>query len=129
MIDHVSIQVQDIDASVAFYQTVLEPLGYKLFFATDRTAAFGVKYPEFWLNARPDLPKAHAQTGAHVCLRATSHEAVSAFHQHALTMGGIDDGEPGPRQALMTTYFGAFIRDLDGNRVEAVCFPKKETAS
>ncbi len=125
MIDHVSIQVQDLKAAIAFYRQVLEPLGYQLFFDTEETAAFGTKYPQFWLNHRPKLPRAHAQTGAHVCLRAPSDEAVSNFHASALELGGTDDGAPGPRQALLTTYFGAFIRDLDGNRIEAVCFPKK----
>ncbi len=127
MIDHISLQVQNLKAATAFYRRVLEPLGYQLFFDTDDTAAFGTKYPQFWLNHRPDLPRAHPGTGAHVCLRAPSDEAVSLFHASALELGGTDDGAPGPRQALMTRYFGAFIRDLDGNRVEAVCFPKKAT--
>jgi catechol 2,3-dioxygenase-like lactoylglutathione lyase family enzyme len=48
---------------------------------------------------------------------------VSAFHAAALANGGRDAGEPGPRQAAFTTYFGAFIFDPDGNKIEAVHFP------
>ena len=63
--------------------------------------------------------------GSHICLRAPSGAAVRAFHDLALIHGGRSDGAPGDRQATMTTYFGAFIRDLDGNKVEAVFFPKQ----
>jgi catechol 2,3-dioxygenase-like lactoylglutathione lyase family enzyme len=49
---------------------------------------------------------------------------VRAFHAAALANGGSSDGAPGPRQATMTTYFGAFIRDPDGNKIEAVSFSK-----
>jgi len=59
-----------------------------------------------------------------VCLRAPSDDAVRAFHAAALAGGGRCDGPPGPRQAAFTTYFGAFVRDLDGNKLEAVCFPR-----
>jgi predicted lactoylglutathione lyase len=58
-----------------------------------------------------------------VCLRTSSEEAVREFHRRALEQGGVSDGDPGPRQAAMTTYYGAFIRDLDGNKIEAVTFP------
>jgi catechol 2,3-dioxygenase-like lactoylglutathione lyase family enzyme len=68
-----------------------------------------------------------ADTGAHIALRAPSEEAVSAFHAAALAQGGTCDGPPGPRQAAMTTYFGAFVRDPDGNRIEAVHFPRAAT--
>ncbi len=64
-----------------------------------------------------------ADTGVHICLRAPSEAAVDAFHAAALDAGGRSDGAPGERQAAMTTYYGAFIRDPDGNKIEAVCFP------
>ena len=51
---------------------------------------------------------------------------MRAFHAAALDMGGTSDGEPGPRQAAMTTYFGAFIIDADGNKIEAVSFPAQK---
>ena len=73
--------------------------------------------------ARRSRPAA-ANPGGHVALRAGSEEAVRAFHAAALAGGGRCDGEPGPRQAAMTTYFGAFILDPDGNKLEALSFPR-----
>ena len=69
------------------------------------------------------MAPAPSNPGAHVALRAASEDAVRAFHAAALAGGGASDGEPGPRQAAMTTYFGAFILDPDGNKLEAVSFP------
>ncbi|RJF87388.1 VOC family protein [Oleomonas cavernae] len=126
MIDHVSIAVSDLARSTAFYEQVLAPLGLTLMVPFEDRSGFGKRYPEFWLNLRPGLAPVPRDTGIHICLRAPSDEAVSAFHAAALANGGADAGEPGPRLAAMTTYFGAFIFDPDGNKLEAVCFPKAE---
>jgi catechol 2,3-dioxygenase-like lactoylglutathione lyase family enzyme len=124
MIDHVSIPVRDLVAAGAFYERVLAPLGYAKLVERAGTIGFGKKYPELWLNLRKDMTPAPANPGGHIALRAASEEAVRAFHAAALATGGASDGEPGPRQAAMTTYFGAFILDRDGNKPEAVTFPK-----
>jgi len=122
MIDHVSIPVRDLDASGRFYDQVLQPLGMQRLAERPHTIGFGKKYPEFWLNARPAM--AHIEdSGHHICLRCRSEDAVRAFHARALEAGGRSDGAPGPRQGEMTAYYGAFILDLDGNKVEAVTFP------
>jgi catechol 2,3-dioxygenase-like lactoylglutathione lyase family enzyme len=125
MIDHVSIPVRDLAAAAAFYGRVLASLGYTQLVQRPATIGFGKKYPEFWLNLRADLAAAPSNPGTHVALRAASDEAVRAFHAAALEMGGTSDGEPGPRQAAMTTYFGAFILDPDGNKIEALSFPRQ----
>jgi catechol 2,3-dioxygenase-like lactoylglutathione lyase family enzyme len=121
MIDHVSIPVRDLAASAVFYERVLGPLGYKRFAERPTTVGFGKKYPELWLNLRTGMP-ADADPGTHVALRAASQDAVRAFHAAALANGAANDGDPGPRQAAVTGYYGAFIRDPDGNRIEAVTF-------
>jgi catechol 2,3-dioxygenase-like lactoylglutathione lyase family enzyme len=123
MIDHVSVPVRDLAAAAAFYARVLAPLGYSKLVERPATVGFGKKYPELWLNLRPGLAAPSDNPGAHVALRASSEEAVRAFHAAALAMRGVSDGEPGPRQAAMTTYFGAFIIDPDGNKIEAISFP------
>ncbi|HWA91546.1 MAG TPA: VOC family protein [Rhizomicrobium sp.] len=124
MIDHVSIAVADLARSAAFYEAVLAPLGLtRLVARADATVGFGKRYPEFWLNARAGLAPQPETTGTHVCLRAPSEEAVRRFHDAALAMGGRDAGAPGPRQAAFTAYFGAFVLDFDGNKIEAVNFP------
>ncbi|NKB42656.1 MAG: VOC family protein [Alphaproteobacteria bacterium] len=127
MIDHVSVAVSDLAASVAFYEAVLAPLGLTRLVERETTIGFGKKYPEFWLNARPNGAAVPDDTGAHVCLRAPSKDAVTAFYDQAIAQGGRGDGEPGDREGAMTTYFGAFIRDPDGNKIEAVTFPRSET--
>lgn len=123
MIDHVSIGVRDLAASAAFYEVVLSPLGLTLLVSRPHTIGFGKTYPEFWLNARPEMPAVAEDTGVHVCLRVRRQDAVAAFHAAACAHGGRCDGPPGMRQAAMTEYFGAFVRDPDGNRIEAVSFP------
>ncbi|WPZ37020.1 VOC family protein [Thalassobaculum sp. OXR-137] len=124
MIDHVSIPVSDLARAAEFWERVLAPLGLSRLVERERTVGFGKRYPEFWLNLREDLVPASADTGAHVCLRAPHRAAVEAFHAAAIVQGGRSDGEPGPRQASVTTYYGAFVRDPDGNKVEAVTFPR-----
>lgn len=124
MIDHISIAVQDLEAGTAFYERILSPLGLTLLVTREDTVGFGKKYPEFWINARPEMIVLPNNHGAHICLRAPSNDAVTEFHDVAIKNGGKSDGAPGERQAAMTTYFGAFIIDPFGNKIEAVCFPK-----
>jgi catechol 2,3-dioxygenase-like lactoylglutathione lyase family enzyme len=126
MIDHISVAVSDIGHSAAFYEAVLGALGLaKVVDLSPRTVGFGKKYPEFWLNAREGLAPQPETTGIHICLRAPSEEAVREFHAAALARGGKTAGDPGPRRAAFTTYFGAFVFDPDGNKVEAVFFGQK----
>lgn len=126
MIDHLSIAVSDLARSTAFYEAVLSPLGYSRLVERERTVGFGKRYPEIWINHRPGMTRADPDTGHHVCLRASSEEAVNAFHAAALANGGADAGAPGPRPAAMTSYYGAFILDPDGAKLEAASFPKME---
>lgn len=124
MIDHVSLAVADLARSAAFYARVLEPLGLTRLVEREGTVGFGKRYPEFWLNARAGLLPQSETTGTHIALRARSEDAVGAFHAAALAAGGRDAGAPGPRQGAMTAYYGAFILDPDGNKIEAVNFPR-----
>ena len=124
MIDHISIAVRDLAASSEFYAQVLAPLGLAKLVQRDGTTGFGKRYPEFWLNERSDLARQPETTGTHICLRAASEDSVRGFHAAALACGGTSAGDPGPRQAALTTYYGAFIFDPDGNKIEAVYFPK-----
>jgi catechol 2,3-dioxygenase-like lactoylglutathione lyase family enzyme len=123
MIDHVSVAVRDIHAAESFYSALLAPLGMtKLHEWPDAAVGFGKKYPEFWINARASMDRVAEDSGAHVCLRALGAEAVDAFHAAALKGGGTSYGAPGLRPEYHQTYYAAFIRDPDGNRIEAVTF-------
>jgi catechol 2,3-dioxygenase-like lactoylglutathione lyase family enzyme len=123
MIDHVSIAVSDLSAAEAFYAAALAPLGMaKLREWPEAAIGFGKKYPEFWINARADMNRIAAGSGVHICLRAPDTAAVDAFHAAAIKAGGTSDGAPGLRPDYHTRYYAAFVRDLDGNRIEAVTF-------
>ncbi|HET7911320.1 MAG TPA: VOC family protein [Pseudolabrys sp.] len=123
MIDHISIAVRDVKAAEPFYTSLLATLGMnKLREWPDAAIGYGKRYPEFWINRRSDMPPVAQDSGVHICLRADSREAVNAFHTAALAAGGTSDGGPGLRKEYNDRYFAAFIRDPDGNRIEAVTF-------
>src|SRR5882757_8500822 len=122
MIDHVSVPVRDLEAAALFYEAVLGTLGLTKLESRPATVAFGKTYPEFWINLRGGGPPAPANSGAHVCFRARATDLVDAFHAAALAAGGSSDGAPGLRPHHGEGYYAAFIRDLDGNRLEAVTF-------
>ncbi len=126
MIDHVSVAVRDLEAATRFYEAVLATLGFAKLEQRPATVGFGKKYPEFWINLRVDLAPAPENSGAHVCFRARSADLVDAFHRAALAAGGTSDGAPGLRPQHGEGYYAAFIRDPDGNRIEAVTFVKAE---
>jgi catechol 2,3-dioxygenase-like lactoylglutathione lyase family enzyme len=121
MIDHVSIGVRDLARAAAFYDAVLPALGLANLRTKPTTVGYGKRYPEFWINARPERPET-ADSGLHVCLRAPDADAVDAFHAAALQAGGTSDGAPGLRPEYNDRYYAAFIVDLDGNKIEAVTF-------
>jgi catechol 2,3-dioxygenase-like lactoylglutathione lyase family enzyme len=123
MIDHISLAVRDLKKGEAFYAALLAPLGMtKLREWPDAAIGFGKKYPEFWINRRSAMDRIAADSGVHICLRAPDNAAVDAFHSAALAAGGTSDGAPGLRKEYHDNYYAAFIRDPDGNRVEAVTF-------
>jgi catechol 2,3-dioxygenase-like lactoylglutathione lyase family enzyme len=114
MFDHVTIRVPDRAASERFYATVLTPLGLE---ATYRTNAF-TEWQDFSVG---EADGDHAATrGLHVAFGAPSREQVDDFWQTGLDAGYVDDGAPGPRPQYRDDYYGAFLRDPDGNSVEAV---------
>jgi catechol 2,3-dioxygenase-like lactoylglutathione lyase family enzyme len=123
MIDHVSIAVRDLHKAEKFYTALLMPLGMrKLREWPNAAIGFGKKYPEFWINRREAMQPTGKDNGAHICLRATDGRAVEDFHAAALKSGGDSDGAPGLRAHYHSSYYAAFIRDPDGNRIEAVTF-------
>jgi catechol 2,3-dioxygenase-like lactoylglutathione lyase family enzyme len=124
VIDHVSVAVRDIVAATRFYEALLATIGISKLEIRSATVGFGKKYPEFWINLRTDT--AVAPNGAHVCFRAGTTDMVAAFHGAALAAGGVSDGAPGLRPQHGEGYYAAFVRDPDGNRIEAVTFVKME---
>ncbi|MDZ4868168.1 MAG: VOC family protein [Alphaproteobacteria bacterium] len=121
MLHHVSVGVRDVAKSAAFYDKVLKALGYKrVMEVLPYAVAYGDKTPEFWVGLPHDQKKASIGNGVHISFAARNKAAVNAFHAAALASGGKDDGAPGPRPDYGPDYYGAFCRDIDGNKIEAV---------
>ncbi|WP_432248149.1 VOC family protein [Streptomyces sanyensis] len=120
MIDHISVQVTDPAASAAFYDRVLAPLGGARLFERDggRVIGYGRDFPSFWIGP--------ADTGgpareAHLAFTARDRTAVRAFFEAAVAAGAEVLHEPRTWPEYHPAYYGAFVRDPDGNNVEAVC--------
>jgi catechol 2,3-dioxygenase-like lactoylglutathione lyase family enzyme len=126
MIDHVSVGVSDLERAARFYELALAPLGLSRLVTRPATVGFGKTYPEFWVNLRAGMAEVAPESGVHICLRAKTTDDVDAFHTAALHAGGRSDGAPGLRPHDRVRYYAAFVIDPDGNRIEAVAFPKDD---
>lgn len=127
MIDHISIGVSSLEKAAPFYSAVLGALGYAMLVERPGTIGFGKKYPCLWLNHRPELAGS-ADRGWHVALRAREPARIDMFHAAALAHGGSCDGAPGWRQYSTSLVYAAFITDVDGNRLEALCIAEQQAA-
>ena len=119
MFDHVAIEVADLARSRAFYELTLAPLGIEIVSEpTPQMVGIGSEgKPWFWLMGR-GRPEAR---GVHLAFQAQDRDSVDTFHAAGLVAGGTDNGAPGPRPIYLSSYYGAFVLDPDGNNVEAVC--------
>lgn len=117
MIDHVALNVSDLESSKAFYVQALEPLGFSILHEIPEAIGMGPDgQPILWLVRRDPV-----NTAVHVAFAASDRAAVDAFHAAALDADGTDHGAPGVREQYHPHYYGAFVLDPDGNNVEAVC--------
>ena len=124
MLDHIGFPVSDFAASREFYIRVLATLGYSLVLEVDAAktgtgphAGFGRPgRPQFWITEGEPI------TGRlHVAFMARDQASVDDFHKAAIAAGGSDNGPPGLRPHYHPDYYGAFVFDLDGHNIEAVC--------
>ena len=119
IISHISIGTNNFDRAVVFYDRVLSTLGCKQIMKHPGAVAYGKEFPEFWVQTPFNGEPATIGNGSHIGFIANTKEAVHAFHEAALNEGGTDDGAPGPRPDYGDAYYGCFIRDIDGNKIEA----------
>jgi catechol 2,3-dioxygenase-like lactoylglutathione lyase family enzyme len=121
MLHHVSVGVSDVVRAARFYDSVLGALGYR---RVMEVMPYGIGYgettPVFWVQLPHDQSAASVGNGVHVGFIGRSKTVIEMFHRAALEAGGRDEGAPGPRPDYGPHYFGAFVRDLDGNKLEAV---------
>jgi catechol 2,3-dioxygenase-like lactoylglutathione lyase family enzyme len=125
MIDHVGFAVSDYARSKRLYEQALAPLGYTLILEVDADSTesgaaacgFGANgKPDFWIGGEGKLDHP-----LHVAVIAKDRAAVDAFYKAALAAGAKDNGAPGLRPQYHKNYYAAYVRDLDGHNIEAVC--------
>lgn len=119
IISHVSIGTNRFDQARAFYETVLATLGIRIVMEHPGAVAYGRQYPEFWLNVPHDGGAASVGNGFHIGFIAADKAQVHAFHEAAIAAGAACDGPPGPRPAYGEPYYGCFVRDPEGHKIEA----------
>jgi catechol 2,3-dioxygenase-like lactoylglutathione lyase family enzyme len=122
---HVSVGVRDMRKARTFYEAALAPLGCRLLCdfkdenGADASLGWGKSFPEFWVDFPLDGRDATVSNGAHIAFFAPDKLSVERFYNAALSAGGRDDGSPSYRE-YQPGYYAAFVRDPDGNKIEAV---------
>ena len=122
LVSHVSVGVTDLSRAGVFYDAVMTVLGARRILEHGVGIGYGRAFPEFWAAQPHDGKRALPGNGAHICFNAADPETVVAFHEAGLAAGGLDDGRPGPRPEYAPGFYAAFLRDPDGNKVEALCW-------
>lgn len=124
MLHHVSVGVRDVERAVKFYDAVLGALGYKRIMEfLPYAVGYGETQPMFWVQLPHNQQVATSGNGVHISFIARTKEAVDRFHDAAMELGASNGGEPGPRPDYSPDYYGAFVFDLDGNKLEATLLP------
>jgi catechol 2,3-dioxygenase-like lactoylglutathione lyase family enzyme len=123
MIGYTSVGTNDLEKAIHFYGELLSLLGAKPFFKSERGVGWGVSpdKPMFSVLKPFDGQKATVGNGGMVAFAAANPEQVQAVHAKALQLGAQDEGAPGPRG---NGFYGAYFRDLDGNKLAAYCMLK-----
>ena len=125
MISHVSLGTNDAARAAAFYDPVLAVLGIRKLGADGGSIDYGTSTMFFSLEKPSDGKPASVGNGVHIAFMADGRSMVDEFHRVALANGGSDAGAPGLRPEYDPHYYGAFVHDPDGNKIEAVTFAAK----
>ena len=126
MFSHVTLGTEDWPKSRPFWIAVMEALGHPVLFERDKGIAFGTPAgPKTFVGPTFDGRAAAPGNGVHIAYLVQSRATVDAFHTAALANGGSDEGAPGLRPHYHPNYYGAYVRDPDGNKLQAVCHSSK----
>ena len=123
IVSHISIGTNDFERATEFYDQVLVTIGARRVLDFPGAVAYGRQFPEFWVQMPINGQDANTANGSHVGFIASSREAVDAFYEAAMGAGAEDDGAPGLRPDYGEGYYGCFVRDLDGHKIEAAVTP------
>ena len=122
MFSHVTLGTNDWAAVKSFWAAVMEALSIPVMFEYDGGIAYGeAAGPKLFIGPPFDGQPATNGNGTHVAFIADSRAKVDAFYAAAMSNGGSDEGPPGPRPHYHKNYYGAYVRDPDGNKLQAVC--------
>lgn len=122
MFSHVTIGSNDVERAGSFYDPVMKTLGHERFYTGDGAIGYGqISGDQTWILQPYDQQPATVGNGTHIAFLAPDRAAVDAFHAAALAHAGTDEGEPGLRPHYHENYYGAYVRDPDGNKLQAVC--------
>ncbi|WDE13024.1 VOC family protein [Thalassomonas haliotis] len=116
---HASIGTNDLGRAKAFYCPVLKTLDIELVSEYEHALAFGKAYPEFWVQIPFDKKAMTVGNGSHFGFMAKSKAQVDNFYARALLSGGVCNGKPGPRPDYGEPYYGCFVIDPEGHKIEA----------
>ncbi len=122
MLHHVSLGTANLDRSRAFYDAVMNELGLRRTLDVAEAVGYGAGITSFSLNLPANGEPATVGNGSHVAFEVENRAAVDAFYRVALENGGRGDGPPGLRPEYDGHYYAAFVRDPDGNKIEALTF-------
>ncbi len=121
MLDHLAVQARDLAAATAFYDAVLAPVGFRRLMEVGGAVGYGAEFPGFWVGAAEHDDAGPATLPPHIAFTAPDRAAVVAFFEAAVGAGAEVLHEPRVWPEYHENYFGAFVRDPDGNNVEACC--------
>jgi catechol 2,3-dioxygenase-like lactoylglutathione lyase family enzyme len=122
MFSHITLGTNDFQQARPFWLAVMKVLGHPVLFEREGGIAFGLPAgPKTFVGAPFDGREAVSGNGVHVAYLVGDRSTVDAFHAAALAHGGSDEGAPGLRPHYHPNYYGAYVRDPDGNKLQAVC--------
>lgn len=125
MIDHFGINCVDLEAAKTFYDKVLGTLGHRRLMDFEVAVGYGTDKPDFWLSTFDGIGP---NREVHIAFSAPDAEHVRAFYDAAIELGAESLHEPRMWPEYHETYYGGFVRDPDGNNVEAVCHTGTDAA-
>lgn len=120
IMSHVSIGTNRMSEACAFYDAVLASIDARRVMDFPSAVAYGREFPEFWVHPPHNGQPASVGNGSHFGFMARNRDEVNRFYQTAVQQGATCEGEPGPRPQYGDAYYGCFLRDLDGNKIEAM---------
>jgi len=122
MFSHVTLGTNDWQRARPFWIAVMRVLGHPVMFEREGGIAFGLPTgPKTFIGPTFDGGAAQPGNGVHIAYLVPERGTVDAFHAAALAHGGSDEGAPGLRPHYHPNYYGAYVRDPDGNKLQAVC--------